>query len=71
MLIKGGSQYKWSNAWIQTHEYPNTTLSPKYLHVQVSEAAGSWEGQFDHSFSSDRVAVQVVKQGAVLMVIWH
>ena len=54
------------------HVYEQTrTLCSKNLHVQMCEAAGSWQGQFDHSFSSDRVSVQVVEQGAVLMVVWH
>lgn len=37
----------------------------------MSEAAGSWQCQFDHSFSIDGVTVQVVEQRAVLVVVRH
>lgn len=47
------------------------TLCAHYLHVEVGEAAGCGQGQFDHALHGDRVAVQVVKQGAVFMVIRH
>lgn len=45
------------------------TLGAHYLHVEVSEAAGCGQGQFDHALHSDSVSVQVVKQGAVFMVV--
>lgn len=47
------------------------TLCTHDLHVKVGEAAGCGQGQFDHALHSDGVAVQVVKQGAVFMVIRH
>lgn len=53
------------------HIYTNATLCSKNLHVQMCKTTGSWQCQFDHSFGSDGVAVQVVKQRAVLMVVWH
>lgn len=47
------------------------TLRAHYLHVEVSEAAGCGQGQFDHALHSDGVAVKVVEEGAVLMVVRH
>lgn len=47
------------------------TLRADDFHVEVGEATGCGQGQFDHAFHSDSVAVQVVKQGAVFMVIRH
>lgn len=47
------------------------TLCAHYLHVEVGEAAGCRQGQFDHALHSDGVAVQVVEQWAVLVVIGH
>ena len=47
------------------------TLCANYLHVEVSQAAGGGQGQFDHALHGDGVAVQVVKQGTMLMVVWH
>lgn len=47
------------------------TLCADDFHVEVCEAAGCGQGQFDHAFHSDSVAVQVVKQGAVFMIIRH
>ncbi len=47
------------------------TLCADNLHVEVGEAAGCGQGQFDHSFHSDCVAVQVIKQGAMFVVIRH
>lgn len=49
----------------------NVTLCSKNLHVQMSKATGSWQCQFDHSFSIDGVAVQVVEQRAVFVVVRH
>lgn len=39
--------------------------------MKVGEAAGCGQGEFDHALHGDGVTVQVVKQGAVLMVIGH
>lgn len=46
-----------------------STLCSHNLHVQVSQATGSGQGQLDHALHRHRVAVQVVEQGAVLMVV--
>ena len=45
------------------------TLCSHDLHVEVSQAAGGGQGEFDHAFDGDGVAVQVVEQGAVLMIV--
>ena len=45
------------------------TLRAHYLHVEVGEAAGCGQGQFDHALHGDGVAVQVVEQGAVFVVV--
>lgn len=47
------------------------TLCSYDLHVQMSQAASGGQGQLDHAFHGHRVSVQVVEQGAVLMVIGH
>ena len=47
------------------------TLSAEDLHMQVGQATGSWQRQFDHALDGDGVVVQVVKKRAVLMVIWN
>ena len=47
------------------------TLSAQELHVQVSQAAGGRQGQLDHALDGDRVVVQVVEQGSVLVVVRH
>lgn len=49
----------------------NATLCSEDLHVQMSQAAGGRQSQFDHSFSVDRVAIKVVKQRTVLVVVRH
>lgn len=53
-----------------THSHTHTlTLCAQDLHVQVCQAAGSRQCQFDHALDGDGVAVQVVKQRAVLVVV--
>lgn len=47
------------------------TLSAQDLHVQVRQAAGGRQRQFDHALDGDRVTVQVVEKGAVLVVVRH
>lgn len=59
----------WSFSDTSAHSY--VTLRPEDLHVQMSKATGSRQSQFDHSFSVDRVAIQVVKQRTVLVVVRH
>lgn len=39
--------------------------------MKVGEAAGRGQGEFDHALHGDGVTVQVVEQGAVLVVIGH
>jgi len=45
------------------------TLSAEDLHMQVSQAADSRQGQLDHALDGDRVAVEILKQRAVLMIV--
>lgn len=45
------------------------TLSAEDLHVQVGQAAGGRQGQFDHALDGDGVAVKIVKKRAVLMIV--
>lgn len=45
------------------------TLCSYDLHMEVGQAAGSGQRQLDHTLHGDGVAVQVVKQGAVFMVV--
>lgn len=45
------------------------TLCTHYLHVEMCEATSCGQGQFDHTLHSDGVTIQVVKQGAVFMVV--
>ena len=47
------------------------TLSANDLHVEVCQAAGDGQGQNDHAVHRHRVPVQVVEQGAVLVVLGH
>ena len=47
------------------------TLGAQDLHVQVRQAAGGRQRQLDHALDGDRVAVQVVEEGAVLVVVGH
>lgn len=49
--------------------WPSLTLRANDLHVEVGQAAGSGQGKFDHALHGDGVAVQVVKQRAMLMVV--
>lgn len=49
----------------------NLTLSAEDLHVEVCQAACSRERQLDHALDGDGVAVQVVKQRAVLVIVRH
>lgn len=39
--------------------------------MQVGEAAGGRQRQLDHPLGGDRVAVQVVEEGPVLVVVGH
>lgn len=45
------------------------TLRADDLHVQVGQATGCGQGQLDHALNGHGVAVQVVKEGAVLVVV--
>lgn len=47
------------------------TLSAQDLHVQVRQAAGGRQRQFDHALDGDGVTVQVVEKGAVLVIVGH
>lgn len=47
------------------------TLSAEDLHVQVRQAAGGRQRQFDHALDGDGVTVQVVEEGAVLVIVGH
>lgn len=47
------------------------TLCAHDLHVEVGEAAGRGQRQLDHALHRHGVAVQVVKQGAVLVIVRH
>lgn len=47
------------------------TLSAEDLHVQVRQAAGGRQRQLDHALDGDRVTVQVVEKGAVLVIVRH
>lgn len=47
------------------------TLSAEDFHMQMCQAARSRKCKFDHAFDADGVAVQVVEQGAVLVVVRH
>lgn len=51
--------------------FARLTLRAHYLHVEVGEATGRGQRQFNHAFHSDSVAVQVVEQGAVFVVVRH
>lgn len=39
--------------------------------MEVGEAAGGRQRQLDHALDGDGVAVQVVEEGAVLVVVGH
>lgn len=39
--------------------------------MQVCQAAGSRQCQFDHALNGDWISVQIVKQGSILMIVWH
>lgn len=67
----------WWSMWCSSLEQPelyatvSLTLRAHDLHVEVGEAAGRGQGQFDHALHGDGVAVQVVEQRAVLVVVGH
>lgn len=61
----------WSSSLEQPELYASLTLRAHNLHVEVGEAAGRGQGQFDHALHGDGVAVQVVEQRAVLVVVGH
>lgn len=46
-----------------------STLCSDNLHVQVSQAAGSGQRQFDHALHGHCIAIQVVEERAVLVVV--
>ena len=47
------------------------TLSTHDLHVQVSQTTRYGKRQLDHSSHSHYVSVQIVIQGALLVILWH
>lgn len=47
------------------------SLGAEDLHVEVCQAAGDGQGQNDHAVHRHCVPVQVVEQGAVLVVLCH
>lgn len=48
-----------------------STLRSQDLHVEVGEPAGGRQRQLDHPLGGDRVAVQIVEEGPVLVVVGH
>lgn len=45
------------------------TLGPHDLHVQMGQAAGRRQGQLNHPLNGHSVSVEVIEQGAMLVVI--
>lgn len=49
----------------------SVTLGTDDLHVKMGKTTCGGQSQFDHPFHRNSVSVQVIKKGAVLMVIRH
>lgn len=45
------------------------TLSAHNLHVQVCQPTGRRQGQLNHPLNGHCVAVQIIKQGTMLMIV--
>ena len=47
------------------------TLGADNLHMKVSKSTCCGQSEFYHSFHSNRVSVQIIKEGSMLVIVWY